>query len=456
MQNIEQLAMDAYRDFLVDNPIVPEAPSRKSFRRNLQKQNPDFAFMENLFLSKYVNETDEKPTIVGKGTFGKIYRRKHDELMGSMRLELFESNILERIMEFNPDIIIRLYCLYRLNSLADLRFMRRSYVDNISKKGYNQMKMFGLILFLGKRFGTSTHNQIFNLRCNIIKGFMMYVSNRMCSSNNINIWWGLQICPMRNGHQFKFYHQKKMVSVGSFRINFPSRFDILMSSHRELQSAKRIRQLADLTDIADRFNCRVPVNRFICKDLPSTLDPKSIAFVEGVSKVLFFSCPKYSCPRGGRWFMRYSKSKRAQRFMRYCCLREFVRILLGFVIGTSQEKIESAAVELFSFEFPPESREAPKYFLDVSSSLDNCESFNPEFFKQEVDSTIAQSILSAGSLPGSSNYEYISYERNLLEMDRTPIQNILLFVLYWHKRHTTNRGFLIQLHLYLKVIQEMI
>ena len=436
--NLEQLAKAAYHDFLGNNPIVPKCPSRGSFRRNLLLENPDLGFPKVLFLRKYMHDTGKNPKIVGKGTLGKANRREHSELMGSMRSELFESDILDRIMRFNPNIIIRLYCLYRLNRLADLRFMRRSYVDNISKKGCNQMKMFGLILFLGKRFGTSTHNKIFNLRPNIIMSFMMYVSNRMCSGNKTNIWWGLQICPMRNGHKFEFFHENKMFSMNSFRINFMSRFEILMDSQRKLQSAKRLRQLAELT-IVDRFNCRTPKYGFIVKDLPSTLDPKSIAFVFCVSKILFFSYPK-----------------RGPLFMHYCFLREFVRILLGFVIGTSQEKIESAAVELFSLEFPPESREAPEYFLFVSSNLDQCKSLDPEFFNQEVVSMITQSILSAGSLPGSSNYEYISYERNLLEMDRTPIQNILLFVLYWHKRHTTNRGFLIQLHLYLKVIQEMI
>ena len=134
------------------------------------------------------------------------------------------------------------------------------------------------------------------------------------------------------------------------------------------------------------------------------------------------------------------------------CRRELVRILFGFLIGTSQEKIESAVVELFATSFPRfSSSEAPECFLVVFSLLKICDRLDPEFFKQEADKMLAESIASP-----ILNYFYVEKERKLLKMDRNPIQNILLFVLYWHKRHAPNHDFLITLRFYLHEIQKMI
>jgi len=422
--------IDAYEEWLSRMPIVPKYPFRNSSRKGLYFQNPD-VWSLSLFLEKYP-DTDGPGPIVGRGTSGKCARQKHRELIRSLKIDLYDSNVLNRIMRINQNDFFLLYCLYRLNRLKDLGCMRRSHEDNISRKEYIRMKMFGLIFFLGKRFGTSTHSMNYSVRTKIIHDFMMYVSNKMCSGDKIE-HFGFKTGEMRNHYKFMFLHGNMRDSMPAFRINFPHRFKILMGYPKELRFAIRLRRFASLIGLETGDECRLPTYVFNGKDLPSTLHPNSIAFVRNVSKMLFFHFPKHLL------------------FMHECCMREFVRIILGFVIGTSQAKIESAVVELFAWAFPRfSSREAPECFSIVFSLIERCDSLDPEFFKQEVDKMLAESIAS----PIFSFY--ICEERYLLKMVRSPIQNILLFVIYWHKRHASNRGFLFQLSNYLNAIQEMI
>jgi len=423
--------IDAYVQWLSRMPIVPKYPFRNSLRRELFFQNPDICSL-SLFLNKYP-DTDGPGPIVGRGTSGKCARQDHRDLIRSLKNDLYDSDILNIMMRINQNDFFLLYCLYRLNHLKDLGCMRRSHEDNISRKEYIRMKMFGLIFFLGKRLGTSTHVTNYSIRPRIIHQFMMYVSNKMCSGDKIE-HFGFQTGEMRNHYRFTFFHGNKRDYMPAFRINFLRRSEILMNSPKKLQFAIRLRRFTHLIRVETGNECRLPTYVFNGKDLPSTLHPNSIAFVKNVSKMLFFHFPKHLI------------------FMHECCMREFVRIILGFVIGTSQAKIESAVVELFAGVFPRfSSREAPECFSIVFSLLERCDSLDPEFFKQEVDKMLAESIAS----PILHCY-YIRNEKYLLKMVRSPIQNILLFVIYWHKRHASNRGFLLQLSNYLNAIQEMI
>jgi hypothetical protein len=424
-----------YVQWLSEIPIVPRYPFRNSLRRELYFQNPD-VWSLSLFLEKYP-DTDGPGPIVGRGTSGKYARQEHQDLIWSLKRNLYYSDILNRIMRINQNNFFLLYCLYRLNRLKDIGCMRRSYEDNISRKEYIRMKMFGLIFFLGKRIGTSTHYMNYSVRPRIIHQFMMYVSNKMCSGDKIE-HFGFQTGEMRKHYRFRFLHGNKRDCMPAFRINFLRRSEILMNSPKELQFAIRLRRFTNLIRVETGNECRLPTYVFNGKDLPSTLHPNSIAFVRNVSKMLFFHFTKQSVFK--------------HEFMHECCMREFVRIILGFVIGTSQAKIESAVVELFAGVFPRfSSREAPECFSIVFSLLERCDSLDPEFFKQEVDKMLAESIASP-----ILDHSYIRNERYLLKMVRSPIQNILLFVIYWHKRHVSNWGFLFQLSYYLSAIQEMI
>ena len=428
-EQIYQLMIAAYIQWLCGMPIVPEYPSRKSLRKNFRLQNPDFWSLS--FLKEY---SDDGP-IVGRGTSGKLDRKHHKDIISCLRRDLYDLYFFEKIMRINKNDFFSLYCLYRLNRLKDIGCMRRSHEDNISsRKDYTQMKMFGLILFLVKRLGTSTHEMNYSVRPLIIHQFMMYVSNKMCSGEKFK-HFGFQTGKMMNQYKFQFLHGKNKIILPAFRINFRRRFEILMDYPRELRFAIRLNRFSNFIHVEYGYKFRFPTYVFIDKDLPSNLHPDSVAFVRNASYMLFFQFPKKN-----------------SLFAYEYCTRELVRILFGFLIGTSQEKIESAVVELFATSFPRfSSSEAPECFLVVFSLLKICDRLDPEFFKQEADKMLAESIASP-----ILNYFYVEKERKLLKMDRNPIQNILLFVLYWHKRHAPNHDFLITLRFYLHEIQKMI
>ena len=128
-------------------------------------------------------------------------------------------------------------------------------------------------------------------------------------------------------------------------------------------------------------------------------------------------------------------------------MREFVRILLGFLIGTSEEKIEGAVMELFAVAFPWFSkREAPFCFLVFFSLFKECDRLDLEFFKKEADQMLAESIASLAS----------SQQMQLLNLDRSPIQNIVLFVLYWNQKYASTWSFQFNLCSFLRAIHEII
>jgi len=430
----------AYVQWLCGMPIVPGYPARNLFRKNYFKENPEICGNMSDLLGRYPPAHGPGP-IIGRGVFGKNARREHNSLIGLLTRDLFNKGILSSIMKINQNHFFSLYCLYRLNRLKNIGCMRRSDEDNInSRKGLLKMKMVGFIFFLGRRLGTSTHSASNSIRPWIIHQFMMYVLNRMCS-NGKHEYFGFQTGEMRENYRFQFQHEQ----MPAFRLNFKHRFDILMDNPRELRLAIRLRQFADFIRNAhtQRYNCRLPTYVFDGKDLPTTLHQDSVAFVRSLSYLLFFQFPK-----------------NPSLFAYECCMREFVRILLGFLIGTSQAKIESAVVELFAGVFSPfSSREAPECFPVFFSILERCDRLDPDFFKQESDRFLTENM----ACP-ATNYFMTSQEIQLLKMEeeklfsssRSPIQNILLFVIYWHQRYALTWSFQFALCSFLRAIQEIV
>jgi hypothetical protein len=429
----------AYVQWLCGMPIVPGYPARNLFRKNYFKENPEICNMSDL-LGRYPPAHGPGP-IIGRGVFGKNARREHNSLIGLLTRDLFNKGILSSIMKINQNHFFSLYCLYRLNRLKNIGCMRRSDEDNInSRKGLLKMKMVGFIFFLGRRLGTSTHSTSNSIRPWIIHLFMMYVLNRMCS-NGKHEYFGFQTGEMRENYRFQFQHEQ----MPAFRLNFKHRFDILMVHSGNFRFAKRLRLLSSFIWSAhnQRHDCRLPTYVFNGKDLPKTLHPDSVAIVRNLSYLLFFQ------------FL-----KKYTLFAYECFMREFVRILLGFLIGTSEEKIEGAVMELFAVAFPLFSkREAPECFSVFFPLFKKCDSLDPEFFKKEADRMLAESIASP-----ATNYSISSQqmqllkieEEKLLKLDRSPIQNIVLFVLYWNQKYASTWSFQFNLCSFLRAIHEII
>jgi hypothetical protein len=441
--NIIQCVIADYIKWFSGMQIIPGCPLRNGFRKDFYLNNPNYGSILE-FLEKYP-PAHGPGQINGRGTFGKWARDEHYENIRRWKRDLYDQYILSSLMRINPNHFFSLSCLYRLNSLKNIGCMRRSKEDNISsKKVLLSMKMLGMIFFLGKRLGTSTHPTNFSIRPWIIRKFMMYVSNRMGSCGK-HEYFGFQTGKIGNHYRFRFLGDKIVHYLHAYRFNFPHRFEILRDHPGKFRFATKFFQFARFVRIAhtSSHDHRLPTYVFNGKDLPLTLHQDSVAIVRSLSYMLFFKFPK-----------------KDSLFASECCMREFVRILFGFLIGTSKAKIESAVVELFAGVFPLfSSREAPECFSVFFPLFKRCESLDPKFFKQESDRMLSESIASPATnySISSQDMEFLKIEEvKLLKLARSPIQNILLFVLYWHQKHASTWAFQFSLCSILRAIHEII
>jgi hypothetical protein len=431
--------LEAYVEWLDRMRIVPRYPYRSTSLKSFFSDNPDVHRPLD-FHNKY--PPDDPGPIVGRGKYGKKYVRKnHNGHVGDLRRDLYDSNLLSNIMRIHMFHFFPKYCNFRFGLLKDLRCMRRYDEDNLtSTKDLIRMKKFGLSFFIVRRLGIKKF---------AIKKFMMHLTSRMVSNENFR-YIGFATGKMRNDYQFQFQHGDLLFQMPAFRFNFRHQFEILMKYPRELRFATRVRKLAKFI----RLSCISPCVCFKpeCshtfksssyvfpeRDFPEGLHPDSRKFVKFLSHLLFFHF-----------------KRRNALFAYDCCMREFVRIIFGFLIGTSKEKIESAVVDLFEGVFPNERyRDFFRVFFQL---FERCDSFDPEFFKHEAHKMLSKSIASPATNYSISHQEMKllkNEEVNLLKMERSPIQNILLFVLYWHQRHLSTFAFQHELCCLLKQLQEI-
>jgi len=443
MQNIPPELLKAYFEWLERMPIVPVYPSRNSFLRFFLRDNPDFPQPLD-FKTKYPVENGPGP-IVGRGTYAKkCVRPWHDANVGDLRRNLYEPDLLTNIMRIHMCHFFPLYCNFRLGLFKDLRCMRRSNEDNLTSiKNIIRMNKFGWSFFLVRRLGIPSF---------ALRKFMMHLTSHMLKTEKI-MYAGFLTGPMKNNYQFEFQHEQKLFQMPAFRFNFRHRFEILMDYPRELRIATRVRQLSKFIRLSCIALCvcfnpqcchtfKSPLYVFPERDFPEGLHPDSRVFVKFLSDFLFFNF-----------------KRRNPLFAYDCCMREFVRIIFGFLIGTSKAKIQSAVVELFEGVFPVFPNERYRDFFNVFFQLlERCDSLDPEFFKQQSDMMLSESIASPATNYSISSQEMQllkKEEAKLLQMERSPIQNILLFVLYWHQRHLSTWAFQRKLCCLLKELQKI-
>lgn len=396
----------SYLDWITENPIVPSFPYRNSLRFDYNLENPD-AVPCSLYTSEVNKWTAIR--ILGRGTTGKNCRESHMQLVSDLKNHLMYPILLTKIMEFSQNEFGLLYFFNRLGMLSDTSCIRRSSEDSVSKTLSKKMKMLGLRFFLVNKLVTSTHETNFSMRKRFTKNFLAYILKDLCKGELKK--FGYQAGRMRRNYHFRFPSEIFNIFLPAYRLNFQPRITIMKEYSRQLSSAIKLR---DLSSFISQFpeNCKYDVYVFDSTYLPNTLNPESVALVENISYMIF---------------KKFTEKKLLLNYLN----KEYVRKVLGLLIGNSEQKIENAISELF---FHSSKTNLPRCIQIVFLLLEKCDNLDPDFFNSQVDMMLSESL----SVPNDFN----QYEKELLSKKRISFQNILLFVIYLHKRQSKNPNFL--------------
>lgn len=413
---------NSYIDWINNIGIIPSFPYRNSYRSDYNAENPDAKKC-----SVYPSEINKLTSIrlIGRGTTGRSCRKSHTELVCNLKSQLTDPALLTKVMELSQTEFAFLYFFNRLGMLSDTRYMKRSSEDSVSKTLSMKMRMVGLQFFLVKMLVTSTHKTNFSMRKQFARNFFSYMLKGFCKNEFKQL--GYQTGRMRRNYNFQFPSETDYICLPAYRLNFQNRFTILTEYSRQLNFAIKFLKFT-------KFVCQIPLE---CRsdfydnsnDLPNHLNQESVALVQSVRQIFF-------------------KRFADKNVLSECCNREYIRKVLGLLIGTSEQKIESAIVELFDSSFSHSSKtNHPSCFSTAFSLLEKCDSLDTNFFDLQVQIMLSESL----ACSNTNNLEAV-----LLMKKRSAFQNILLFVIYSHKRRIYNHNFLSCLNHFLSFILESI
>lgn len=440
---IEQALYIIYLQWLRDLKLVPENPRCDTLRRNYNKHNPDAG--DNHRATIHRSEQDfpySFSQIMGRGTIGRTCRRDHKILIETLRKTLFDPDLLFQILTLNGETdipcLFYLFISMRMYSLTTgLRpLFIRSDQDSVMYTHKRRLGMVGMMGFVAQKMlslkGKSLHTE-YNVL--ILSFFRKNLGKR-----ESGLMLGHSVARMRNEHTLDEIIYGIMHNIPTFRFNFIPGMTIIVKYQNSLRLAKAFMMYASiLSRIPVEFNMEVKrptgsegnTDATGLTDLDGNIGPTdatgltgpifdsdflrqtTIDFLKSLHRLMFNS--------------RIEKNIIYEFFM-----REYSRIMLGFTVLSSEERVNSALSELFGvINLSPEDS---KCFLEIVSFMKtHClysrfDSSDLNFFQKEIYRIVES----------SGEFESDVLFRKMRENDA--FWNIMLFVIYshneWAKKHS--------------------
>jgi hypothetical protein len=455
---IQQAVSIIYLQWLRNLKLVPEIPMRDTLRRNYNKDNPDAG--DNHRATIHRSEQDfpySFSQIMGRGTIGRTCRRDHKILIETLRKTLFDPDLLFQILTLKEETdipcLFYLFISMRMYSLTTgLRpLFIRSDQDTVTYTHKRRLGMVGMMGFVAQKMlslkGKSLHTE-YNVL--ILSFFRKNLGKR-----ESGLMLGHSVARMRNEHTLDEMIYGIMHNIPTFRFNFIPGMTIIVKYQNSLRLAKAFMMYASiLSRIPVEFNMEVkrpagsegnteptgltdldgtigPTDATGLTDLDGTIGPTDATGLTGpIFDSDFLTQTTFDFLKSLHRLMFNSRIEKNTIYEFF--MREYSRIMLGFTVLSSEERVNSALSELFGvINLSPEDS---KCFLDIVSFMKtHClysrfDSSDLNFFQWEVNRIVES----------SGEFESDVLFRKMRENDA--FWNIMLFVIYsqneWAKKHS--------------------
>ena len=428
----EQAVCITYLQWLRDLKLVPANPMRGRLRENYFKHNPDMR-------STYIMTSSFER--MGRGEFGKKNRKYHMILIETLRKTLFNPDLLFQILtlkgETDIPCLFYLFISMRMYSLTTgLRpLFIRSNQDSVTYTHKRRLGMVGMMGFLAQNL-LSLKGKRLNRHYNVL---ILSFFRKKLGKRESGLMLGHSVARMRNEHTLDQIIYGIMHKIPTFRFNFIPGMTIVKYQH-SLRLAKAFMMYASiLSRIPVEFNLKVKrptgsegnTEPTGLTDLDGNIGPTgATGLTEPIFDSEFLSKTTINFLKSLHRLMfnlRIEKNTIYEFFM-----REYSRIMLGFTVLSSEERVNSALFELFGvINLSPEDS---KCFFDIVSFMktrclySSFYSSDMYFFQREVNRILVS----------SGEFESDVLFRKMRENDA--FWNIMLFVIYSHnecaKKHS--------------------
>lgn len=413
--------------------LVPANPMRGRLRMNYLKHNPDIC-------SSYI--TTPSFERMGRGEFGKKNRKYHMILIETLRKTLFDPNLLLQILTLKgeTDIPCLFYLFISMKMYSLMTGLRplfiRSNQDSVTYMNKRRLGgMVGMMGFLAQTL-LSLKGKRLNRHYNVL---ILSRFRKLLGKQESGLMIGHQVARMRNNHTLDEIIYGIMHQIPTFRFNFIPGMTIVKYQH-SLRLAKAFMMYASiLSRIPVEFNLKVKrptgsegkTEPTGLTDLDGNIGPTEPTDLTGpsfYSEFLSYTTINFLKSLHRLMFnLRIEENKIYKFFM-----REYSRIMLGFTVLSSEERVNSALFELFGvIDLSPEDL---KCLLDIVSFMEHCRLYHSfyssdiYFFQREVNRIVVS----------SGEFESDVLFRKMREND--VFWNIMLFVIYshneWAKKHS--------------------
>ena len=430
---LEQAVSITYRQLLRDLNLVPTNPMRGKLRKNYFKHNPDIC-------SSYIMTSSFER--MGRGEFGKKCRKDHKILIDELRKTLFDPNLLFQILTLKGETDIP--CLFYLFISMKMYFLTtglrplfiRSNQDSVTYMNKRRLGgMVGMMGFLAQKM-LSLKGTRLDRKYNVL---ILSRFRKLLGKRESGLMLGHQVARMRNNHTLDEIIYGIRHQIPTFRFNFIPGMTIVKYQH-SLRLAKAFMMYASiLSRIPVEFNLKVKrptgsegkTEPTGLTDLDGNIGPTEPTDLTGpsfYSEFLSYTTIDFLKSLHRLMFnLRIEKDKIFNFFM-----KEYSRIMLGFTVLSSEERVNSALFELFGvINLSPEDL---KCLLDIVSFMEHCRLYHSfyssdiYFFQREVNRIVVS----------SGEFESDVLFRKMREND--VFWNIMLFVIYshneWAKKHS--------------------
>ena len=461
-----QAVHSAYIQWLRGLKLVPANPRRGGLRRNYYQNNPDMC--STYFMNSFFQR-------MGRGYFGKNHRKNHMILIETLRKTLFDPDLLFQILTLKgeTDTLCLFYLFINMKMYSLTTGLRplfiRSNQDSVKYTHKRRLGMVGMMGFIAQKLlslnGKSLHKKY---TLSIFSRFRKWFGKR-----ESDLMLGHQAARMRNEHTLDQIIYRKMCKIPTFRFNFIPGMTIIVEYQHSLRLAKAFMMYASiLSRIPVEFNLEVkrptgsegnteptgltdldgnigPTEPTGLTDLDENTEPTEPAEPTGLTDLDENTEPTEHTGATGPIFDSEFLSKNTINFLKSLhrlmfnlriekntiyefFMREYSRIMLGFTVLSSEERVDSALFELFGvINLSPEDSDC---FLGIVSFMkthclySSFYSSDIYFFQNEVNKIVVL----------SGEFESDVLFRKMREKD--VFWNIMLFVIYshneWAKKHS--------------------
>ena len=429
----QQAVCSTYLQWLRDLKLVPDKPRRSTLRRNFNKHNPDADNNHRAIIRRsekmFPNSFSQR---MGRGKIGKTCRKDHMILIKTLRKTLFDPDLLFQILtlkgETDIPCLFYLFISMRMYSLTTgLRpLFIRSNQDSVTYTRKRRLGgMVGMMGVLSQKM-LSFNGTLLNGKYNVL---ILSRFRKLFGKRESGLMLGHLAGRMRNNHTLSENIYGIMHQIPTFRINFIPGMTIIIQYQHSLRLAKAFMMYASiLSRIPVEFNLKVkrPTGS------EGNTEPTGLTDLDGNIGPSCASGPIFDSEFLSQTTINFLKSLHRLMFnlriekttIYEFFMREYSRIMLGFTVLSSEERVNSALFELFGvIKLSPEDS---KCFLDIVSFMktrclySSFFSSDIYFFQKEVN----RIVLSSGEFESDVLF------RKMREKD--VFWNIILFVIYSH------------------------